>query len=304
MTKKQSEDLLLKLEQQHGIPERLRFVEEQGGLIYAEITNDFADARIFLQGAHLSHYQPHGEQPLIWLSSKSNFAAGKSIRGGIPICWPWFGDNKDDSNKPAHGFARTSLWQVDETGEGEEGTFIRLFLVDDENTRNLWPYSFRLELTVSVGENLVMALTAHNTGQQPFVCTVALHTYFTASDVSLLEITGLNDCNYLDKVENFKQKHQCGPVRFKGETDRIYLNTAKECVINDPLLKRSICVDKKGSNTTVVWNPGPEKAALMADMNDDGYKRMVCVETANAADDTITVLPGKSHLLQAKISVS
>ncbi len=276
-------------------------MQGQGGLVFAEIANDYADARVFLYGGHLTHYQPRGEQPVIWLSSESHFENGKSIRGGIPVCWPWFGDAPADPGKPAHGFARTCLWQVDKTGEKNGCTFIRLFLVDDEKTRSLWPYSFRLELTVTVGKSLVMTLKAYNTDKQPFVCTGALHSYFSVADVSALEIIGLNGCSYLDKVENFKQKQQCGPVRFKGETDRVYLHTVNECVINDPLMKRNICIDKKGSRTTVVWNPGSEKAALMADVADGGHKKMVCVETANAADDTTTILPGKSHILQADI---
>ncbi len=298
---KRLENFLLELEKQHGIPGRLCFVKGQSGLVYAEIANDFADARIYLHGGQLTHYQPRGRQPVIWLSSNSHFEEKKSIRGGIPVCWPWFGDHSDDPGKPAHGFARTSPWQVDKTGDGEDSTFIRLFLVDDEKTRSLWPFSFRLELKVRVGKSLVMTLKAHNTGNQPFVCTGALHSYFSVADVSSLEIIGLNGCSYLDKVENFTQKQQCGPVRFKGETDRIYLDTAGQCVINDPLLKRNISIDKKGSRTTVVWNPGPEKAALMADIKDGGYKEMVCVETANAAEDTVTVLPGQSHILQAEI---
>ena len=303
--KGQSEVFLHELEKQYNIPGKIWFEEEQGGLIYADISNDFAQARVFLQGAHLTHFQPQGQKPLIWLSSKSFYEKGKSIRGGIPVCWPWFGDHPDDPAKPAHGFARTSLWQVDTTGEDEDGTtFIRLFLLDDKQTRSLWPHAFRLELTISVGKNLVVTLKALNTGQQPFICTGALHSYFSVSEVSSVEVTGLNGCSYLDKVDSLKRKHQCGPVRIQGETDRVYLETSDACTIKDPFMKRSICIDKKGSMTTVVWNPGPEKAALMADMGDAGFRQMVCVETANAADDKIKLSPGQSHILQAEISIS
>jgi glucose-6-phosphate 1-epimerase len=305
MTKEQAADSLEVLGEKYAIPGQLIFRKGEDGLVYAEITNNYGQARVFLQGAHLTHYQPCGGAAVIWLSSVSCFEVGRSIRGGIPICWPWFGNNSDDPGKPAHGFARTSLWQVAETGEGEDnGTFIRLFLVDDEKTKKLWPYSFRLELTISVGKSLYMTLAAHNTGLHSFKCTGALHSYFRVADVASIEISGLNGCKYLDKVEKFSQKQQCGPVRFKGETDRIYLDTVETCEIIDPQMKRKICIEKKGSLATVVWNPGAEKATIMTDMQDDAYRQMVCVETANAATDTITILPGKSHILQAEIIAS
>ncbi|MBI5557051.1 MAG: D-hexose-6-phosphate mutarotase [Deltaproteobacteria bacterium] len=291
------------LNSRYGIEGKVHFAAGKGGLVSVLVKNRYASACIFLQGAHVTHFQPEGQQPVLWLSNRSAYQEGKAIRGGIPLCWPWFGDHPDDPTKPAHGFVRTSLWEVLETWETADGvTLVRLRLEDDEASRRIWPNSFQLELRVLVGRSLVVALVARNTGKTPFPCGGALHSYFLVGAVESIEIFGLDGCDYLDKIDHFSRGRQGGTVRLAGETDRIYVNTADVCTIKDPVLSRYVTVAKKGSNSTVIWNPGPRKSATMPDMDRNGYRQMVCVETANAADDTILLPPGGMHILQAEIS--
>ena len=287
-----------------GIAEHLEFKAGSGGLIVAEINNHHATATVVLQGAHVLSFQPRGQAPVLWTSQHSHFQPGKAIRGGIPIIWPWFGNHPTDPDKPAHGFARTMLWSVAGAETTKDGqTLLRLGLKDNANTRSLWPYPFRLELAITVGTELQVTLEMHNPGPQPFTCGSALHSYFGVSEVSQIAVDGLDGCAYLDKVNNYQQETQHGPVTVSAETDRIYLDTAATCIINDPGWSRRIVVAKSGSQSTVVWNPWIDKAKTMPDFGDEEYTGMVCVETTNAATDTVTIEPGASHILQTIISV-
>lgn len=292
------------LNDQFGIPDRLSFREGPGALPMAEVRNDFATAALFVHGAHVTDYKPHGQKPVIWVSEQSYYQSGKAIRGGIPVCWPWFADHPTDPTKPAHGFVRTAPWTVHETGENNEGgTVLRLGFRDDQNTRTLWPFGFDLELSVTFGEQLIVSLAIQNTGNELFTCGGALHSYFAVGDSSRIQIQGLDGLTFIDKVDGYLQKTQQGPVTIQRETDSIYLDTESECIIEDPVWQRRIRIAKKGSRTTVVWNPCSEKAAAMKDFGDQEHREMVCVETANAADDQVTVAPGRKHVLEALIEV-
>lgn len=283
---------------------QLSFVDGPGGLVQARIENDLAAAAVTLYGAHVMTFQPRSHEPVLWLSPQTHFAVGKAIRGGVPVCWPWFAAHPEQATYPSHGFVRTQPWQVSATAAMPDGTTrLQLTRAATPDETEFWPHAYRLELLVTVGQSLSLSLNVHNPGQHAFTYTGALHTYFTVGDVNRINITGLDQTDYLDKVTGFDRKTQAGPVIFTQETDRIYLDTAATCVINDPVLRRRIHVAKSGSQTTVVWNPWAEKSAAMPDMGPDAYRTMVCVETANAADDQITVPPGASHHLQAEISV-
>jgi D-hexose-6-phosphate mutarotase len=196
------------------------------------------------------------------------------------------------------------MWEVTGAGVGPgDTTRLRLSLSDSATTRELWPHAFQLDLVVTVGPRLEVELIAHNPGDQPYVCGGALHTYFGVGDVTRIAIQGLDGCDYLDKVESFQRKTQQGPITISGETDRIYLDTTSACTIDDPSLKRRVQITKAGSRTTVVWNPWSEKARQLADFGDEEYRDMVCVETANADQDVVTVAPGGEHRLSAVIGV-
>ena len=291
------------LNRRFALPGRLLFRAGPGGIVVAEMDSGQAFARVALLGAQVIHFQRNGGEPVLWLSSASRFHPGEAIRGGIPVIWPWFGAHPDDPGKPAHGFVRTALWNVRGSTVDDGAVVLRLGLNDDDATRVLWPHPFDLELTVRLGTSLRVGLLSRNPGDLAFVLTQALHSYFSVGDIARTRVTGLEGARYLDKVDAFKSKAQVGPVTIEGETDRIYVDTADECIIDDEANRRRIRIAKSGSRSTVVWNPGPAKAARLADMPDDAYRRMLCVETANAAGDQIKLLPGGEHRLEAEISV-
>jgi glucose-6-phosphate 1-epimerase len=292
------------LNEQFAIAQHITFAATAAGLPVADIRNSYATASVAVQGGHVITFQPHGQQPVLWVSSLSAFEPGKTIRGGIPVCWPWFGAHPTDASKPFHGFVRAAMWQVRGTSVGpQDVTKIRLGLTESEASLALWPYAFDLEIVVTVGAQLRVELIARNRGDQPFVCGGALHSYYTVGDVRRIAIHGLDGAEYLDKVEGFKRKSQHGPVTIEGETDRVYIDTAATCVIDDPALGRRIDIAKLGSRTTVVWNPWIEKAEQLDDFGDEEYLSMVCVETANANTDVATVAPGGEHRLSAEIGL-
>lgn len=293
------------LNQQFGIAGQLQFIAVDGGLIFAEIANTQATARIALQGAHIATWQPKGEaHPVIWLSPKAKFAPGKSIRGGVPICWPWFGPHASDSKLPGHGYARTVMWEVLESRALADGsTFMRFGLVENETTRAQWPHPSTVQLEATVGQTLKVELVTKNTGNAAFPLSEALHTYFQISDVGNMTIHGLEGCEYVDKVGATARRRQQGGIVIEGEVDRVYVNTGADCVIEDSGFKRRIRIAKQGSQSTVVWNPWQEKAEKMGDFGPALHRDMVCVESGNAYDNTLTLQPGTTHRLTVVYSV-
>jgi D-hexose-6-phosphate mutarotase len=288
------------LNTQFGIRGQLEFVEDKSGLIVAEIRNRQGSASLCLQGAHLMTWQPRSQPvPVIWLSRDAKLAAGKSIRGGVPVCWPWFGAHAAESAFPGHGFARTVPWQVVETDTGPDGsTRLTLQLIENEKTRAQWPYASKLNLTLIIGDILHRELTTENTGTTDFVIGEALHTYFQIGDIGAVRISGLEGCEYWDKVGGSALRKQSGAINFSGETDRVYVNTVSECVIEDDKLKRHVYITKSGSHSTVVWTPWADKAGKMGDMGQpDGWREMVCVESANALENIIKVAAGSRHTM-------
>lgn len=294
------------LNQRFAIANHIQFMEGEGGLAVAQIANAHATARIALQGAHLMTWQPRGQkEPVIWLSKYAKFAPAKSIRGGIPICWPWFGPHASDSKLPGHGFARTVMWDVLETRDLQDGaTNVRFGLVETDVTREQWPHPCSAELELSVGKTLHAELVTRNIGNQAFTLGEALHTYFHVSDIGQMSIHGLEECDYIDKAGGASERRtQQGSIAIDSEVDRVYLDTVADCIIEDRGLNRSIRISKQGSRSTVVWNPWIEKADKMGDFGPDGYRGMVCVESANALDNVVTVEPGASHRLAVLYSV-
>lgn len=280
------------------------YVTGKGDIQLVEIHNQFGSALISLQGAHVLSWIPEGEEDVIWLSKDAKFAAGKSVRGGIPICWPWFGAHESNADYPAHGFARTTDWQVMKTEALDNGNTRITFTTQPQNgNEEMWPAETSVQYQITVGKKLEMELITHNNGSKPILISQALHTYFKVADVSKASLHGLDDTDYLDKLEGFKRKVQHGPVTIDEEVDRIYIDTARACVIEDKVLKRNIVINKCGSHSTVVWNPWQETADKMGDLGKDGYKKMLCVESSNAAEDVITIEPGKVHQLWVQYEV-
>lgn len=275
---------------------------DQHGLFRLDVSNQHGKAQIYLQGAHVTRFQPHAGQPVLWMSEKSLFAHGKPIRGGVPICWPWFGPHPSDSSLPAHGFARSRLWTLEETSALSDGrTRVVLVLRSNDETLKLWPHAFVLRYTVTVGAILDLDLRIDNPGSAPITCAEALHTYLTVGDVRQIAVSGLSGTTYVDKVRQAQRFTDQGDVTITAETDRVYLGTTATCTVHDPLLGRRLVIAKDGSNATVVWNPWIAKAKAMADFGDDEWPGMLCVETVNALDHALTIPAGGSHHMTAHI---
>lgn len=295
---------LAQLNSQFAIPGHLTFAEGPGGMPIARISNSLATSDIALQGAHLMTFQPKGEAPVVWLSAHSRFAPGKSIRGGIPICWPWFGAHADNASFPAHGFARTVHWDVVASAALPDGaTRITFELAQNDATRAQWPHSSRVRNIVTVGRVLTVELVTENLGGKAFELGEALHTYIAVSDLDNMSITGLEGCTYIDKVDDGQRGVQNGAVTVTSEVDRVYLDTVADCVVEDRGLQRRVRIAKSNSRSTVLWNPWIEKADKMGDFGGNDHRGMVCVESANAASNVVTVVPGETHTLRAVYSV-
>jgi glucose-6-phosphate 1-epimerase len=275
-----------------------------GGLERVRVESARAEAHIYLQGATVTHFQPRGAAPVLFLSNRAAWASGRAIRGGIPLIFPWFGAHGTNAKAPTHGFARTSTWRLVDSRPGPDGAVVvELALEDDDMTRAAWPHAFELRYRVSVGETLGLSFEVTASGQ-PFSFEDALHTYLAVGDVRAVAVTGLENTTYVDKVDFMSRKRQgTEPLRLTGETDRVFLGTRGRCIVEDRVLARRLLVDKTGSATTVVWNPWSTKASGIADLEPDEWRRMVCVETANAADDVVTLGSGQRHVMTATIRV-
>ncbi len=287
----------------YGIAETLHFVPGKNDMPVAEIDNGLAKAAIALQGAHVLSFQARGQAPLIWMSPEAKFAEGKSLRGGVPVCWPWFGPHASDSSKPGHGPARTVAWQPVASKANTDGsTRVSFELLQSNAITEMCGHALSVHLHITVGGSLHLELETTNLGEDSFRLGQALHTYFQVGDVQQTRIEGFDACTYIDKVDGGTQKKQHGAIEISAETDRIYLATGKPCEIIDPSMKRKIIIASSGSASTVVWNPWVEIALKMGDLGADGYLNMLCVETANAADDVIELAAGDSHRLIAEYS--
>lgn len=403
---------LTDLNSRFAIPGALRFESGQGNLTRAVITTPEAEAHVYLHGAHVTHYQPMGQAPVLFMSGESLFTPDKPIRGGIPIIFPWFGPRAGDPNAPAHGFARTLEWSVLETKPIGSAVGLTLALQSSEATRRWFPHDFELRYVITLGAALNLSFEVHNRLASDFTFEEALHTYLSVSDVRAARVDGLDGRTFIDKTASGARAQQSGPIRIERETDRVYLDTLDEVTIDDPTASnskepghasdieikvlasmmldpqtarevaavltrtrfrdlrnailfdilsnlsrqnrhidavlirqeldrnneldavggvsylarvldsvpsaehgledarklrdasagRQIIVRKTGSRTTVVWNPWTAKAKAMADFGDDEWPAMLCIETANAADNAVTLAAGQSHVMSATIS--
>ncbi len=285
--------------------ENVNFFAAAGDLAAVKLTNDFGEASLTLYGAHVMSYTPAGAVPVLWMSEKSMFTPGEPIRGGIPVCWPWFG--ADPAGKfGGHGYARVSFWNMVSAARTPAGeTTVTLTLCEKDVDAKFAPQPFKLELTVTLGAALTVALKIYNTGKNDLAYSGALHSYFNVADASAIKVLGLEDCEYSDKVINVEGQ-QAGAIVIDREIDRVYRRTSGIVKVEDPVFARTIRIAKSGSTSTVVWNPWIEKSKRMPDFGDEEYHTMVCVEAANAAaaaDDRVLV-PGAMAELRQMISLS
>ncbi|MDX1303735.1 D-hexose-6-phosphate mutarotase [Photobacterium sp.] len=262
------------------------------------IIHQAAEAGISLHGGHLVWYKPAGEQDVIWLSEKAEFDTQKAIRGGIPICWPWFGK----AGSPSHGFARNSQWTLHEHRESEKGVIVALTLEDSEETRDIWPHKFHNQITFEFGHELKVHLTSTNTDSHEWAYSGALHSYFNISDINTVSITGMGD-KYLDSVQGNIACEGGERLAISQEVDRVYTEPKNPITIADPHNQRQIHIANQGHNAAVIWNPWQALSVSMADMADNSYETMVCVESTIHGEG-VTLAPGESHTLSTIVSVS
>jgi glucose-6-phosphate 1-epimerase len=287
------------------LPNTVRMDAGRGGLQRVLVETALAEAEIYLHGAHVTHFQPRGEKPVLFMSEKSTFESGKPIRGGVPICFPWFGARQDGGTGPAHGFARLTEWELVSAGEKKDGEVALGFrFVSSAATRELWNGDFELTYAVVIGKSLTLGLWVRNTSDQEMRIEEALHTYLAVSDVKKVSIEGLAGVTYSDRVGTpHTETEGSKPIRITAETDRIYLNTKSTCVVDDPGWGRRLLVEKAGSKTTVVWNPWIAKAKALPDFGDEEWPSMLCIETCNVREFGVTLAPGESHTMGAVIRV-
>lgn len=283
------------------IPNTISFIKSDSGLTKVIVTNELAEAEIYLHGAHLTHFQPKGEKPLIFDGKESYVTPPKSVHAGIPICWPWFGAHPTDGTKPQHGFARDKAWTLKSTKTlDSKETEVVLTLNDDKETQALFPYAFELELVFTIGKTLSIELKTTNMDENSFTITQALHTYFAISDIETVKIEGVETTPFIDYTDDKKKKKEIESLQIRQEVNRVYVPTDATCIIVDKDLNREIVIEKSGSNSTTIWNPWKESG--IHDLPDEKYREFVCIETTNALQDAVTLESNESHQIRQLIS--
>jgi glucose-6-phosphate 1-epimerase len=286
------------------IPSTASVMEGNGGLQMVRIESSCASGEMYLHGGHVTSWKPAGMEEMLFLSSQSRWENGHAIRGGIPICFPWFGAKADDPKAPAHGFVRTKAWQLESIEQVKDGTAVRMFIESDSDTKRWWPAEFRLNCRVTFGSHLLLELVVTNTGKESMRFEEALHAYHKVGNILRTRVSGLHAVDYIDKTDSNRKKIQRGEIAIASETDRVYLNTKSAVELEDPVLSRRTRVAKKNSSTTVVWNPWVHKAQSLSDFGDDEWIQMICIETSNVSECTVDLAPGKQHKMKALIRVA
>lgn len=292
------------LDRRFGIPGVVGVVPGNGRLAKVAITAPAAKGDIYLHGAHVTSWQPTGGEEVLFVSSQSHWEQGRAIRGGVPVCFPWFAAKADNPSAPAHGFVRTAPWQLETIEQSGDTATVVMSIASSLDTQKSWPGEFKLILRTTFGSELRMELTLSNIGPKSLHFEEALHTYFRVGQIEQAALHGLSGVRYLDKTDSNRQKLQEGAIKIASETDRVYLDTQGSVELHDLALNRRIRAAKNNSRTTVVWNPWIAKSQAMSDFGDDEWQRMICIETANVADFAIELAPGEQHRMTAVCQVA
>ena len=292
------------LNSRHGIPGIAQVLEGQGRLPKVSVTAPEASGEMYLLGGHVTSWNPAGQKEVLFLSAATKWEEGRAIRGGIPICFPWFGNKSDDAKAPAHGFVRAAPWTLDAIAQAGGAVTVSMFIENGESAKKWWPAEFRLTHRVTFGRELRLELEMANNGTAPLQFEEALHTYFRIGDIHEARVRGLDSVHYLDKTDAYREKSQRGDLAISKETDSVFLNTRQTIELGDPVLRRTIEISKDNSLSTVVWNPWAEKAEAMSDLGTGEWKQMVCIETANVGQFAVTLPCGARHFMRAVVRLS
>ncbi len=295
---------ITELNRRFGIPGLAEVVAGNGGLPKVSITSPNAAGEMYLHGAQVTSWKPAGAEEVFFLSSQSRWEDGQAIRGGVPICFPWFRAKSDDPHAPAHGFVRTKSWEVEAITQHGNAISVSMFTESDKSTKRWWPADFRLVLRATFGPELLLELELTNAGTTTVRFQEALHSYHRVGHVQGARLHGLDKVYYLDNTDTNREKVQDGDVVISSQTDRAYLTAQTEVVLEDPVLRRRIHIAKEDSRTTVVWNPWVEGARALPDLGDDEWTQMFCVEASNVLDYAVEVASGKQHRMAATIRVA
>lgn len=295
---------LKELDRRFGIPGIARVCEGRGGLARVEIDTPLAHGEIYLHGAHVTSWRPAGSEEVLFLSTKSRWEEGQAIRGGIPVCFPWFRGRADDPNAPAHGFVRTRSWQLYSIVENSAGVGVTMFIESDEQTRRCWPGECRLVHRITFGSELMLELTCINTGKTQFHFEEALHTYNRVADVKQVSLQGLAGIRFLDNLDSNKERMQLGDLTIASQTDDAFMNARNSVDLLDPKMGRRIQLQKSNSTTTVVWNPWQEGARRMQDLGEGEWTQFLCVEASNIMGAAIALAPGQEHTMTAVLRLA
>jgi glucose-6-phosphate 1-epimerase len=292
------------LERRFGIPGMAEVTEGNGGLPKVRITSPGAVGEMYLHGAHVTSWKPRGGEEALFVSAQSHWQRDRAIRGGVPVCFPWFGAKHGDPNAPAHGFVRTKGWQLESIVRDGDAVIVSMFTESDEATRRWWPADFRLVHKVRFGSDLRLELEMTNTGTSSLTFEEALHAYHRVGRVEEVRLRGLDTVHYLDKTDSNREKVQHGDVVLSSETDRVYLDTRDELALEDSVMHRSTHVAKENSRTTVVWNPWAQKARALSDFGDDEWAHMICIETSNVSKFAVNLGTGQQHQMRSIVRVA
>lgn len=297
--------LIDSLNRQFSIPEVAQILTGRGGLAKIHVTSPAANAEIYLHGAHVTSWQPKGEDEVMFLSGRSHWEDGYPIRGGVPICFPWFRAKLDQPEAPTHGFVRTKAWALESiTLNPDNSVRVICSTASDDSTRRWWPCDFRLIHQIDVGRALRLELVVVNTGGSAFRFEEALHTYLHVGLAQRAQIRGLDGAAYLDNTDGNRRKSQSGVLTLTKTTDNAYLHTEAPVELVDPVVGRVLTTGKENSASTVVWNPWREGAAGIADLGDEEWQKMTCVEASNVLECGVTLQPGQEHRMAAILTTS
>ena len=296
-----SANIFAELKKQFEIPNYVTLMMDEDELIKVVAESDHSTAEIYLKGAHVTSFQQKGEKQLLFMSPSAKMPRGNMLHGGIPLCFPWFGNREGETL--SHGFARNSLWDLVKTKGKSDGSVELTFQLPSSILREAGWAPIEVLYRVTVGKKLQLELIVNNTTSLPFSYEECLHSYFLVGDISQVTVHGLKGLTYLDKNEDFAAKQELyDELPIVGETNSVYLGSTAPIEIHDHALQRTILIEKENSRSTVVWNPWSEKAKEIADFGAGDYHHMLCVESGNVKEYTLTVAPGETSSLLVQLS--